>query len=192
MIETLKIVEEILRPKDKVSFEVFCKSPDFCGSDYIYQFWYDEYAKVPETCSELLIDGSLGGGKSFVAAYYIAYRVYCLFVDGDPRARFGIAPDSPMYVLYFSTSMTQANRSGFKYLYNAFLSCKWFKENYPINEDVRSSIKFPNNFEICYASAEGHQIGLNVWGFILDEANFRNGVGEGVQEQYDEVTMLYT
>lgn len=192
MESTLQILESILSPKPPVSFKEFCESPDFCNDNYIYPYWHEEYAKVPALCSELLIDGSLGGGKSYVAAYYIAYRVYCLFLYGDPRPRFGLAPNTPMYVLYFSTSMTQARRSGFNYLYAVFEKCKWFKDNYPIDTNLKSSVRFPNNFEICYASAEGHQIGLNVWGFILDEANFRNGVGQGTAEEYEEVTALYT
>ena len=45
--------------------------------------------------------------------------------------------------------------------------------------------------QLIMASAEGHQIGLNVLGFILDEANFRKGVGLGNAEEYSEVTRLY-
>ena len=61
----------------------------------------------------------------------------------------------------------------------------------PVDKSIESIIRFPNNFEICYASSESHQIGLNIWAFILDESNFRQGVGNGVAEEYNEVTQLY-
>lgn len=123
--------------------------------------------------------------------YYIAYRVYLLFNRGEIHKTLGISQDTEVYVFYFSVSLTMAKKSGFKQLYNIFAKCKWFKENYPINTELKSSIEFPNGFHIDYASAEGHQIGLTVWGFILDEANFRNGVGLGNVEEYEEVTELY-
>lgn len=86
-----------------------------------------------------------------------------------------------------------AKKSGFQYIYNIFLTCNWFKEHCPINENLKSSIEFVGkHFYINYASGEGHQIGLNVWGFILDEANFKGkGLGTGVEEQYQEVIQLY-
>jgi hypothetical protein len=190
---SLKKVEQYLfEEKKPVSFETFCVSPDFCNNKSIYEFWRREMGSLPLTISELVADGSLGGGKSMAVAYYISYRLYCLFLNGDPRPRLDLAPDSPVYVLYFSVSMTMAKRSGFQYLYNAVKSCKWFRDNVPMNENLKSSVSFANGFSIEYASAEGHQIGLNVWGFILDEGNFRSGVGEGMVTEYEEVTMLYT
>ena len=257
--------------------------------------------------------------KELLGSYYLAYRVYKLFNNGDPRIGFGLAPGTPMYCLYFSTNITTAKRSGFQYLMNIFSNCKWFKDHMPVDKQIESIIRFPNNFEICYASAEcvsgeslvytnrgpvramflekgdyvwngarfkkvlsvnqednmefrrvmtqsgafidctlhhkhvtstglyntmelkpgqrlilstpespepvettvtsitpieyqtcygaeveggiycvnglithnSHQIGLNIWGFILDESNFRKGVGMGVAEEYDEVTRLY-
>lgn len=189
----LNCVEEILFPKrTSADFKTFVCSPDFCGNPNMYQFWLDESENLPQTVSEIIISGSLGGGKSWFAAFYIGWRLYLLFEGGDPHDKLGIPKDDPVYILYFSVSMTMAKRSGFQYLFNVFKQCKWFKENCPADPNLTSSIRFPNGFSIEYASSEGHQIGLNVWGFILDEANFRAGVGQGLVAEYSEVTNLYT
>lgn len=193
--EIIESTEKIIfsEKKQPVSFREFVCGKDYCDDSDIYEFWLEEELKIPEKCSELIIDGSLGGGKSTFSAYYAAYRVYKWFLNGDPRKELGIAQNSDIYGFYFSVSLKMAEKSGFKMLYNVFKNCKWFKENMPMNLDLKSSIQFPNQrFQIDYASAESHQTGLNVIIFILDEANFRGGVGTGVAQEYEEVTLLYS
>lgn len=193
--EILESTEKIIfsEKKQPVSFREFVCGKDYCDDSDIYEFWLEEEVKIPQKCSELIIDGSLGGGKSTFSSYYTAYRVYKWFLNGDPRKELGIATNSDLYGFYFSVSLKMAEKSGFKLLYNVFKNCKWFKENMPMNTDLKSSIQFPNQrFQIDYASSETHQTGLNVIIFILDEANFRGGVGTGVAQEYEEVTFLYS
>lgn len=193
--EILESTEKIIfsEKKQPVSFREFVCGKDYCDDSDIYEFWLEEEVKIPQKCSELIIDGSLGGGKSTFSSYYTAYRVYKWFLNGDPRKELGIAANSDLYGFYFSVSLKMAEKSGFKLLYNVFKNCKWFKENMPMNTDLKSSIQFPNQrFQIDYASSETHQTGLNVIIFILDEANFRGGVGTGVAQEYEEVTFLYS
>lgn len=193
--EILESTEKIIfsEKKQPVSFREFVCGKDYCDDSDIYEFWLEEEVKIPQKCSELIIDGSLGGGKSTFSSYYTVYRVYKWFLNGDPRKELGIAANSDLYGFYFSVSLKMAEKSGFKLLYNVFKNCKWFKENMPMNTDLKSSIQFPNQrFQIDYASSETHQTGLNVIIFILDEANFRGGVGTGVAKEYEEVTFLYS
>ena len=111
---------------------------------------------------------------------------------GPLQVKLGLPQNSDLFCLYFSVSMTTAKKSGYQLLYDIFKTCKWFILNAPIDTGLLSTIKFiDKHFEISYASSFGHQISLNVWGFILDEANFKGGVGIGTQEQYEEVTDLY-
>lgn len=191
-MKSIQILRNFLQEKEPVTFEEFVKSPDFCGNPYIYDYWVKQESGIPVYCNELILDGSLGGGKSYFAAYYFAYRVYKMFLNGTPQQHLGLSPNTDIFNLYFSVSVKMAKKSGFQTLYDVFKTCKWFKENAPINTDLTSSIEFiDNKFYIDYASSFGHQIGLNIWGFILDEANFRSGVGEGVASEYYEVTELY-
>ena len=187
-IQTLKKLLELTPPVD---FRTFVTSPDYCGTTQMYEYWLSKGESIGKP-TEIILDGSLGGGKSWFAAYYIVYRLYCLFQQGSPQRYLGLADDTDIYILYFSVSREMAKRSGFNYIYSVIESCKWFKDNAPINTELKSSVEFVGkHVYITHASAEGHAIGLNVWGFILDEANFRNGVGNGTDQQYSEVTQLY-
>lgn len=186
----INALEKFLGIEEILTLEEFITSPKFLGLDTIYYFWIVEFRKVHNTTSELILDGSLGGGKSFLAAIYLVYRIVLLFMQGDPCKVLGLAKGSEIYCLYFSVSQMSAKKSGFKYIMNHVDNCKWLTEHYPRNKNITSEIQFPNNFTILSASAEGHQIGLNVWGFLLDEANFREGVGSGGQEQYTETFRL--
>lgn len=190
--ETLYALKDLLSLEDAVSFRVFVSSSDYCDNKNLWEYWYQQESLLSEDLSELILDGSLGGGKSTFAAYYFAYRIYLLFFSGSPQRRLGLPLNADLYCLYFSVSMTTAKRSGYQLIYDIFKTCKWFKDNAPINENLKSSIEFVDkHFFINYASDFGHQLSLNVWGFILDEANFRGGVGNGVESQYAEVVELY-
>lgn len=176
-----------------VKFSEFVTSPDYCNYQEMYQFWLDEGDSTSPDVHEIVIDGSLGGGKTVYSSFRLVYFLYCLFLNGDKlRKVLGVGETSDLYVLYFSVSMTQANRSGFKEIRNVIDNCKWFKENYPRDMSIDSEIRFPNRVNIIFASGEGHAISLNVLGFILDEANFKKGVGLGMESEYSAVTQLYS
>ena len=186
------ILTNVLTNNNVISFKEFVTSPNYCNNHDLYDYWLKQGTDMPNNISEIILDGSIGGGKTTFSNYYFAYRVYRLFAQGSPQAQLHLAQNTEIYCLYFSVSLDMAKKSGFLQLYNIFNECVWFNENYPIDKGLKSSISFPNKFHIDYASSESHQIGLSVWGFILDEANFRSGgVGAGMAEEYQEVTLLY-
>ena len=97
MSQPLDILKDILAPKPIVSFREFVTSSEFCNCKDMYEFWFNSADKLPDTISELLIDGSLGGGKSWFSNYYLAYRVYKLFAKGSPQKQLGLAEDSEIF-----------------------------------------------------------------------------------------------
>ena len=188
----IDILDEVLNNVNLVSFKEFVTSPNFCNNQDLYQYWINKGMSIDPLTSEIILDGSIGGGKTTFSNYYFAYRVYRLFASGSPQAQLHLALNTEIYCLYFSVSLDMAKKSGFLQLRNIFDECVWFNENFPIDKGLKSSISFPNKFHIDFASTESHQIGLSIWGFILDEANFRSGgVGTGMAEEYQEVTLLY-
>lgn len=191
------------------NFDIEEDSTDFTGKNWNISVFKDYvYSKVErvDDCVEDVWDVTVPSTHLFMAGnhlnhnttfsvYWFAYKVYCMFLNGPSslRKELGLSENSDLYGLYFSVSMTTARKSGYKQLQGVFKSCKWFKENMPVNEDLQSSVQFPSaRFEVDYASSEGHQISLNVIIFILDEANFRSGVGEGTSQEYLEVTQIYS
>lgn len=191
----LSQLTEIVGIEKPVSFRTFVTDKDYGNNPDMYEYWLDQGMSMDDSISEIICDGSLGGGKSFFMSWWVAYRIYLLFQAGSPHKQLGISRESVIYGLYFSVSLSMAQKSGFQYLYNIFRTHKWFQQNAPINDQLRSSIQFVDkNFQIDFASGFSHQVGLNVFCFILDEGNFRgskDGVGQGTAEQYDEVTQLY-
>lgn len=190
----LSQLTDIVGVESPVDFKTFVTHPDYCNNNAMYQYWLDQgQSMTGKQINELILSGSLGNGKSWYASYWSAYWVYCLFLAGSPQIQLGLASDAELTGLYFSVSLSMAKKSGFLYLYNIFAGSPWFRNNAPINTNLKSSIEFiDKHFSIEFCSTFSHQIGLNVPLFILDEANFRGGVGSGVAEQYEEVTELYT
>lgn len=184
---------DILNIEKPVSFREFVTGEDYCNNQELYEYWFNREEGIPETCSEIILDGSIGSGKTWFSNYYMAYRVYKLLISGNPQKVLELAEGTEIFILYFSVSLKMAQKSGFQNLYNIFAGCKWFQRYHPINLELKSSIEFVNDhIHIDFASSESHQIGLTIWGFILDEANFRSGgVGTGVASEYEEVTLLY-
>lgn len=187
-----KLEKSLLR--GAVSFEEFIRSRDFCDNKEFLQWWIDKLTEC-NNMNEIIVDGSLGSGKTYSIAHYLAYRFYCLLVQGSMNIQktVGLAEKSPLYIPFFSTTLTTALRSGFQYLYNVFKSNNWFRKYCPIDTTVVTEIRlYAAQTTIYHASSFSHQISLNIPMFILDESNFRKGVGLGMVEEYREVEEIYT
>lgn len=185
--------DSLLEVKPPVDFRTFVESPDYMGITGIYEWWFDHLnPRIDKSISRVCFRGSTGGGKTTLMNLLCAYKLYLLFLQGpDPAKTLGLLAGTNVYFIYFSINLTQAKRSGFAQLRDFIDGSEWFKKNYPRDKQIDSSIRFSNHFSIESASGEQHQIGLNVWGFILDEANFRKEVsGEGSASEFEDVYRL--
>ena len=192
--DILKVLSDSLSVKKVVDFKTFVTDPEYLGLSGVYPWWFDNItSRLNYKTSRAVFRGSTGAGKSTLMNLVLLYKIYLLFSKGsDVTKTLGLMRNTPVYCLYFSVSMTQAKRSGFQQMRGFIDGSKWFSENFPRDKSIDSSIRFPNDFYIEYASGEQHQISLNVWGFILDEANFRKtgASGEGSTADFDEVYHL--
>ncbi len=60
------ILDKILPKTDAVGFREFVTSKKFCGTEGIFDYWLDSFEKLVVAkglVRELIMDGSLGGGK---------------------------------------------------------------------------------------------------------------------------------
>lgn len=192
--DILKVLSDSLSVKKVVDFTTFVSDPEYLGLSGVYPWWFENITpRLNYKTSRAVFRGSTGAGKSTLMNLVLLYKIYLLFSKGsDVTKTLGLMRNTPVYCLYFSVSMTQAKRSGFQQMRGFIDGSKWFSENFPRDKSIDSSIRFPNDFYIEYASGEQHQISLNVWGFILDEANFRKtgASGEGSTADFDEVYHL--
>ena len=173
-----------------MGFREFVTSSSGLGLSGVYDFWLDECDRYRPEWWRYALTGSLGGGKSTFSCLLVCYYLYRVFSSGDIYSYYGIMRGSPVYILYFSVNLKTAERSGFKQLRSMLSGSPWFRQHCPVDEGIRSSIRFRNGLSVEFASGEGHAIGLNVVGAIVDEANFRRGVGEGLLSEYSEVQQL--
>lgn len=190
----LSTLHKTLAVKDTVDFRTFVCGEEYLNLTGVYEYWLENLnPRLSRKTSRAIFRGSTGAGKSTVMNLVLLYKIYLLFMQGSDVAKtLGLMKGTDVYCFYFSVSMTQAKRSGFNQLKSFIDGSEWFNKNFPRDKSIDSSIRFPNNFYIEYASGEQHQISLNIWGFILDEANFRKtgSAGEGSTADFDEVYHL--
>ena len=190
----LSTLHKTLAVKDAVDFRTFVCGEEYLNLTGVYEYWLENLnPRLSRKTSRAIFRGSTGAGKSTVMNLVLLYKIYLLFMQGSDVAKtLGLMKGTDVYCFYFSVSMTQAKRSGFNQLKSFIDGSEWFNKNFPRDKSIDSSIRFPNNFYIEYASGEQHQISLNIWGFILDEANFRKtgSAGEGSTADFDEVYHL--
>jgi hypothetical protein len=189
------ILNRLCSPSDVVTFREFVTSPDFCNDQSVYEYWLEQGDLIcsvgSELFSELLITGSLGGGKTTFANYATAYRLYYLFSQGDYKSFLGLSRSSPVYGIYFSTNLATARRSGFAQFRSIIDSCLWFRVHVPRDLKIDSEVRFSNGFTVFSGSQFSHALSLNVIFAILDEGDFR-GSGGGLSSDYEEVSIMYS
>jgi hypothetical protein len=112
-------------------------------------------------------------------------------------ALFNLLPTSLMLFAYFNLNLAQANLTGYGQLRNMIDTSNYFKEIFPRNMRTNSAIEFTQaNMMVRFASNEGHIIGTNLFGSILDEANFYKGDGKTdtakIGEAQSQAKKIYT
>lgn len=163
------------------------------GNNDIYEFWVDEATDFIEGgYEELVITGSLGSGKTTGANLISAYKIYELFSWNSPHKFLGIPSIQEIYNIYFSVSRTQAQMTGFSQLRAIFDNSSWFKQKALRDKRIDSVLRFLNGkFNVFSGSSHSHALGMTVWMFILDEADFFKRGSSVFDENYEQITEMY-
>ena len=184
---------------------------DFIGSNYgFYQegsLWrrdLEEIFKDTSSIYEWICTGSIGTGKTTVAMLGQFYNLYRVTSLRYPQLAMGSGETKPLALLLLTVSKMKADEmlQGMR----VFLkSCKNFIEvnneddfekynDYPeitpyYEHKVESfpRIQFPNNIYIGTGSNLSHTIGSDIFGVVLDEAEFRGTSAEKTFELYSEL-----
>lgn len=159
-------------PVDKWLFSKYYAGPLVTD---MYPFWQQKLIEVVnEGVSEVIIYGSIGGGKTYFANALLIRKLYELAVLKDRLWEvLGVAKNSNIFFIYFSVSLRQARFTGFTELVSLIDQIDFFKKEFPRDKSVGSFLRFPNNIYVVTGSEFQHQLGLNVLGAVLDEGNFR-------------------
>lgn len=166
--------------REMVPLEEWLDNPFYVGEDgaRLYDFWKEELTRFFQSGkTEWIIFGSLGGGKSTAGVYATLRKIYELSCWDYPALLYGLMKTTVLWMLYFSVSLTQAERTGFGTMLRTIRSIPYFRKHFQPNPNKTSVIEFPS-IHVTYGSDQAHQIGLDLYGTILDEGDFFTRSGQ--------------
>ena len=184
------------------SWRQFVEDPYYAGEkgSTLYPLIKDELEEVfARDCSEVILTGSLGWGKSYAASFGMVYDFLWLSCLRCPHTYCGVAPGTPIYLMNLSVTAEQAELGLYKYVTELIRTIPYFADkfpNYPWEDPRwRPSLPKENLFLHCGGSTEFGAIGHNVIGGALDEANFMVSVRRSRRAQMagemDQAKILY-
>lgn len=181
-----------------VDVETFLLHPDYLGlKDDLYpKLVTDLIEMLSGEYDESLLFGSLGWGKSWSVAAAMCRALYELSCLRDPARFHGIASGSNIVLLTMSANITQSKKVLFSDISKMIERSPYFREQFPKDDDVKNELRFPNHISLFPASAsEEGAIGHNLWGGVIDEANFLDFIEKSALNrggEYDQARVVYT
>jgi len=119
--------------------------------------------------------GAIGTGKTTSSAVAIVYLVYQLSCMKDPQAYFGLLPDAKIIFGIFNVTLDKGEVGYDKIMYYIDNS-PYFQNDFKRSIPPKNEIVFPQKrIEVVVGSLSTHALGENIYGFVLDEANFFKG-----------------
>lgn len=122
---------------------------------------------------EIVLTGGIGSGKTTAALYTNAYQLYLLSCLHDPHKLYGLDPSSEIILIFQSITAALAARVDFARFKNMIELSPYFREKFPFDKNLSSTLIFPHRIEIRPVSgADTAAIGQNVMGGLIDELNY--------------------
>ena len=133
---------------DPVPVREFINTQYYSGMEpgTMYDYWIDVIEDFVEGgYNEIIVTGSIGAGKTLAMNMLLMYKVYELFAHKNISKYLGFPAIQDIYNVYFSVSLTQAQRTGFKLFKEMIDSSQWFNNTFPRNKKINSAVEFPQN-----------------------------------------------
>jgi len=160
-----------------VTPQQFLEDPYYVGQSFkdLSSCWKQDFCEIFQPGSQIttvIITGSIGCGKTTFAKALLARKVYELTCLKKPAEFFGLLPDSSIVFGTFNITLTKADDI-LEGLQGVFLNSPYFKEKCPLQERPAFPLWFPSKrLQLVTGSLASHALGDNIFGFVLDEANF--------------------
>lgn len=193
---------KLIRPI--VSVEQWVYDEYYLGPDAgsIYEFWrkhiieiFRSDRKPEEYIDQILVDGSIGGGKTTFANLCMMRKLYELSCYENMQSLFNLMLSSKIAFTYFNITKDQAEATGFGQLREMIDASPYFQEHFRRNYKANSILEWPEDkLAVTFSSGSSGMIGGNLLGSILDEANFYQGDGKDAVagEVQSKAAKLYT
>lgn len=203
LVEALQVASEEdsdLEPtqiRDMVPVRSWLRSRYFNAmSRNLYDYWEHEIVSFcEEDYEEWVISGSIGTGKSTAALIAAQRKIYEMSCWDYPQRLFRLADMTKIFFAYLSVNLKQADLTGFGQIREMIDATPYFRNDYKRDMGINSVLKFPRGIFMIPGSDTISVIGTNLFGTILDEANFlrKSGMSEigdvsKAQDLYAETT----
>ena len=153
----------------------------------VFPYWIDVLKDIfPDNVSTryntIILTGSIGLGKSFIAVIcqlYLLYRMMCL---KDPYQFHQLQPIDKITFSMLNVTLEAAQGVGWDKMQQLLQSSDWFMERGNLNAS-RSNPQWqpPKGIELVFGSSNRHVVGRALFSNFSDEVNF--GVGNNVEKQ---------
>lgn len=150
---------------------------------------------------EWIFTGAIGVGKTTVACVGMGYKLCVLSCLRDPARYYGLLPDEKIVFGIYSSTITQASDAGFYKLRGMIDSSTYFREQCPRDNNAQVRLDFERKagkkLQVTRGSRGGHALGLDLFSFLMDEANFmqtreNKDTGEVAGQAYDLYNATYS
>ena len=153
----------------------------------VFPYWIEKLKEIfPDNISTkyntIVLTGSIGLGKSFIAVIcqlYLLYRMMCL---KDPYTYYGLQPIDKITFSMLNVTLEAAQGVGWDKMQQLLQSSDWFMERGNMNAS-RTNPQWmpPKGIELIFGSSNRHVVGRALFSNFSDEVNF--GVGNNVEKQ---------
>ena len=153
----------------------------------VFPYWLEKLHEIfPDNLTTryntLILTGSIGLGKSFIAVLcqlYLLYRMMCL---KDPYTYYGLQPIDKITFSMLNVTLEAAQGVGWDKMQQLLQSSEWFMERGNMNASrTNPQWQPPKGIELVFGSSNRHVVGRALFSNFSDEVNF--GVGNNVEKQ---------
>ena len=131
--------------------------------------------------SEVILGGAIGVGKTTLGSFLACRMIYLVSCLREPQRAYGLSPGSEVHFAVISKNLTLARTVLLSAVMEKIKLSPYFQEHFRPNEKAEN-VKFPKGIVLQLGSVYSERIlGLNLFGFLLDEANFMAGKQEVIK-----------
>lgn len=166
-----------------VSVDEFLENDKYLGKVFnhgedIYPYWRNFLRKLfhenYDHAFEAVLTGSIGQGKSTIAAIAMLYHMYQVLCLKNPQEFYKLTGNAPIVFVCLNLTLDLAYSGLYSMIASAIQMSPWFMERCDVRGKYNYTIEFPNNIALMCASTTQHVIGKNVKMALMDEINFSN------------------
>lgn len=154
-----------------VSIDEFLESDRYLGKVFnngedIYPYWRNFLRRVfhenHDHSFEIILTGSIGQGKSTIAAIAMLYHMYQVLCLKNPQEFYKLTGNAPIVFVCLNLTLDLAYAGLYSMIASAIQMSPWFMERCDVRGKYNYTIEFPNNIALMCASTTQHVIGKNV------------------------------